>query len=1343
MATWVGKLRKITPDGEVSTIGSDVGPLLGLTIDPATADLYATQQNDRIFKYTNTNAANYATSAPVYSAGVVFAGQTAGGYLNAVGVSAQLDMAFGTAAGLAVYGGNLYVSDNNNDRIRVINLASQSVSTFQIQGTTDGNTTSLAAGKPTGLAINSTTGKLYFGSQAPTGAQDKVYEVDLSTGNARLIATGLSNADALTLDRAGRLYVASAAAGTIYSVDISNAPVATTTVGSTTNVPVYGVVTLLAGTGSQGGRQDGFGSSARFAEILGLTVANDGALLVSDTGNNMIRRIGSYSTPQVLPDGLYLDALTGVLSGTPSDYAGVYTQTGPVEGLYGNAAISSGQLVLTSASASQRGGFRVEGSGHKASESETVFDLITDSAAKSANGFSYSFSYGGDPDNEIPLSNLGTGNGLSLSFNTYESANPSKVGIYLFYGNAASRSWTSSPQQLASNTSNNALWFEKTAKVKLSINALGQASVSLSTNGGSTWTSVFSNVQLPADYLTAHRGEWDHVFKAYTGDDFTAHKIDNLEIKEKKDASSSLATYYVQNFDGLPSTFGNTWTLDSAREELFGAAKYKDQIELTPKSSGQTGGFLVKGAGVNAASYQMDFDVITGKSSGGADGLSYSFSAGGDASNTTPNAELGTGTGLTLSFATYGSDSGIRLFYGNAASGRTLGASASGQLLAYSSNVSWKGTTAKFSLSIDAAGRASVSMSTDAGKTWSQLFSNVQLSSGSGGYLEADRSTWNHIFKARTGTVTDRHAIDNLVFREIGYVPRTSQSSAITITAVTASPGTSPTGEDVSKLVDGSTGTKYLNMTGPGSGFTITLSQPAAFNSLLLATRTNDDISQWDPKTWEVYGSNGTSAAFADSAATNWVKLGDGDTGLADARGSTSVLSFANATPYAFYKVVFPTTKGTFESKQYMHVSEARLFASDDFPLATVLEYATGNYGAAKLTAVTPIDIGLAAPSNVAATRSSSSVTVTFTPPLSIGLDAITGYQYSLDNGSSWTGFANAAGPYVISATDTVTTYGLRLRAVSAFGMGAASATLALAPTVSTTLSSAPAMSGGPGQLPITSNTASPLFFTGLALDDGDGNASTQGTLTLTLSAPSANAVAIANAALSTSSLISGRQTLVLSGTASQLQTLLTSGDIRYTGTATGLTLELANASGARVLTNLALSAPAQASVSGASAALSRPVAVNTTPGATVAIPFHAQALVAAGPVTLSFTASGGASLAWDSTAVTGLAITSGAANTVSLQGAPDLINSYLSSGKLRTGGSGSVDISGAVTSSITVTQAANSSVATALPTLNLPQTFTVPTVNGQITLAANAVGSGTDAAQHTRTVVISPQWCG
>jgi hypothetical protein len=270
-----------------------------------------------------------------------------------------------------------------------------------------------------------------------------------------------------------------------------------------------------------------------------------------------------------------------------------------------------------------------------------------------------------------------------------------------------------------------------------------------------------------------------------------------------------------------------------------------------------------------------------------------------------------------------------------------------------------------------------------------------------------------------------------------------------------------------------------------------------------------------------------------------------------------------------------------------------------------------------------------------------------------------------------------------------------------------------------------------PTSLAITSGTSSSLIFTGLALDDGDGDSNTQSALTLTLSAPSANAVSITNTAGSTtSSVVNGRQTLVLSGTASQLQTLLTSGDIRYTGSATGLTLELANASGGSVLTSIALSVPAQVSVSGASAALSLPTTVTTTSGALVAIPFHAQALVAAGPVTITFTASGGASLNWDSTSVNGLSIGSDAANTVSLQGAPDVLNSYLSSGKLRTGGSGSVGISGAVTASITVVQVVTPVLSWANQSVTYgdigPVTLPTATVNGAPVSGSFAFSSAT-----------------
>jgi hypothetical protein len=213
--------------------------------------------------------------------------------------------------------------------------------------------------------------------------------------------------------------------------------------------------------------------------------------------------------------------------------------------------------------------------------------------------------------------------------------------------------------------------------------------------------------------------------------------------------------------------------------------------------------------------------------------------------------------------------SGIRLYYGNAASGRAMtNTVGQWQLLALSNNTTWRGTTAKVDLSVDPQGRASVRISTDGGVSWTQIFSNVQLPMGDGGYIQADRSTWAHIFKARTATVSDRHAIDDIVIREAGYVPRTSQSNAITITAVTASPGTSPAGEDVSKAVDGSSGTKYLNGAGAGSGLTLSFSQPAAFDSLLLVTA--NDFDSKDPKTWEVYGSNGSSAW----AGSQWTKIG-------------------------------------------------------------------------------------------------------------------------------------------------------------------------------------------------------------------------------------------------------------------------------------------------------------------------------------------------------------------------------------------------------------------------------------------------------------------------------------
>ncbi|NDB19078.1 MAG: hypothetical protein EB027_07465, partial [Actinobacteria bacterium] len=170
-------------------------------------------------------------------------------------------------------------------------------------------------------------------------------------------------------------------------------------------------------------------------------------------------------------------------------------------------------------------------------------------------------------------------------------------------------------------------------------------------------------------------------------------------------------------------------------------------------------------------------------------------------------------------------------------------------------------------------------------------------------------------------------------------------------------------------------------------------------------------------------------------------------------------------------------------------------------------------------------------------------------------------------------------------------------------------------------------------------------------------------------------------------------------------------GPVGYSGSTGTLTVELANASGAKVSTTAALAAPAQATVAAAPSSLQVPGTITTTPGAVVAIPFGAQPLVAAGPVSLTFTASD-ASLTWLSDAVVKAAsgdasgIAAGSGQTVTFYGTPEALNAYLSGGKLKAGGAGTVTVSGAA--------------------------------SGTITIAAGALGTGTTQATQTRTVLLS-----
>jgi hypothetical protein len=160
---------------------------------------------------------------------VLLAGKMNGGpgYVDATGAAAR----FYGNAGVAYYGGSIYIADRLNHVIRKMVVATGAVST--LAGT---------AGMP--------------GSVDGTGA-----------------AARFRSPWGLTSDGAGNLYVADTQNDTIRKIAIGT-----------------GVVTTFAGTARMYGNTDATGAAARFGNPFSIT--SDGTnLYVTDTGNNTIRQI--------------------------------------------------------------------------------------------------------------------------------------------------------------------------------------------------------------------------------------------------------------------------------------------------------------------------------------------------------------------------------------------------------------------------------------------------------------------------------------------------------------------------------------------------------------------------------------------------------------------------------------------------------------------------------------------------------------------------------------------------------------------------------------------------------------------------------------------------------------------------------------------------------------------------------------------------------------------------------------------------------------------------------------------------------------------------------------------
>jgi sugar lactone lactonase YvrE len=237
---------------------------------------------------------------------------TKDGSYPAVGTTGSAD-GTGTAArftypeGVAVDGnGVVYVADTVNDTIRVVSPTGV-VTTLagspgpSNQGGADGTGTAAQFYGPTGIAVAG-NGNLYvteIGNNTirmvtPGGVVTTLAGTDRVTGSADGAGPSaqFGSPTGVALDANGNLYVTDSTNNTIRKVTPS------------------GVVTTIAGTAGVAGSLDGTGSSAQFDSPWGIAIDASGNLYVSDSGDNLIRKItpggvvttiaGVTTSPEVL-----------------------------------------------------------------------------------------------------------------------------------------------------------------------------------------------------------------------------------------------------------------------------------------------------------------------------------------------------------------------------------------------------------------------------------------------------------------------------------------------------------------------------------------------------------------------------------------------------------------------------------------------------------------------------------------------------------------------------------------------------------------------------------------------------------------------------------------------------------------------------------------------------------------------------------------------------------------------------------------------------------------------------------------------------------------------------------
>ncbi len=280
------KIRKITPAGVVSTFVGDLSlgdkdgaaenarfhTPSGVAVDASGNVYVADAGNDKIRKIVLTQTISYHDVS-------TFAGTGGNGDTNGAGTTASFNDPRGVTLDSS---GNVYVADTDNHRIRKITPLGV-VSTFAGTG---------AFGSVDGAGASATFWDPY---DVTVDSSDNIYVADMNSRKIRkitpsgVVSTLAGNGSYGAGDGAGASAsfnqpkgLAVDSSDNIYVADYNNDKIR--------KITPAGVVSTLAGTGSQGSN-DGAGSSATFYAPLDVAVDSSNNIYVADAGNNKIRKI--------------------------------------------------------------------------------------------------------------------------------------------------------------------------------------------------------------------------------------------------------------------------------------------------------------------------------------------------------------------------------------------------------------------------------------------------------------------------------------------------------------------------------------------------------------------------------------------------------------------------------------------------------------------------------------------------------------------------------------------------------------------------------------------------------------------------------------------------------------------------------------------------------------------------------------------------------------------------------------------------------------------------------------------------------------------------------------------